>query len=114
MGDQVSVQVVYEAPGVMALSWMTANQTAGKVLPYMYSQCEDVNCRSIVPVQDTPSNKVTYSARVVAPTAFVVKMSANETLVQDLDETHKEAFFWCSIPIPNYLMAIAIGNLETQ
>lgn len=80
----------------------------------MYSQCEDINCRSIVPVQDTPSNKITYSAHVVTPSAFVVKMSANETYSGPVDDTNKETFFWCDIPIPNYLMAIAIGDLETK
>lgn len=62
-----------------AMSWMTKAQTAGKVMPYMYSQCEDINCRSIAPVQDTPSNKVTYSARIETEKEFVVKMSANQT-----------------------------------
>jgi leukotriene-A4 hydrolase len=41
-----------------------------------------------------------------------VKMSANETLVQPADPDNNEAFFWCEIPIPNYLMAIAVGHLE--
>ena len=54
----------------------------------MYSQCEDVDCRSIVPVQDTPSNKITYSAAVIAPNQFVVKMSANETYVGAYDESN--------------------------
>ena len=96
----------------MAMSWLNGNQTSGGVLPYAYSQCEDVNCRTIVPVQDTPSNKVTYSARVQADKNLTVKMSANETLVQPLDPDTNEAFFWCEIPIPNYLMAIAVGHLE--
>ena len=39
-------------------------------------------------------------------------MSANETLVQPVDPDNNEAFFLCEIPIPNYLMAIAVGNLE--
>ena len=39
-------------------------------------------------------------------------MSANETLVQPVDPDNNEAFFWCEIPIPNYLMAIAVGHLE--
>lgn len=67
-----------------------------------------------MPVQDTPSNKITYSARVVAPTAFVVKMSANDTYIGAVDENTNESFFWCEIPIPNYLMAIAVGNIETK
>lgn len=96
----------------MALSWMTKEQTAGKKLPYMFSQCESVNCRSIAPLQDTPSVKATYSSRVVAPKEFTVKMSANETSVRSISETHNESRFHCAIPVPSYLMAIVAGDIE--
>ena len=52
----------------------------------MYTQCEDINCRSVLPVQDTPANRITYSASVVAQNEFVVKMSANETGVFPYDD----------------------------
>ena len=45
----------------------------------MFTQCEDINCRSVAPLQDTPSNRITYSASITAREDFVVKMSANET-----------------------------------
>jgi len=93
------------------MSWMTKAQTAGKTMPYMYSQCEDINCRSIVPVQDTPSNKVTYSARVETEKGYVVKMSANQTDIEMVDENTTAAYFLCEIPIANYLMAIAAGDI---
>ena len=80
-------------------------------MPYLYSQCEDINCRSIVPVQDTPSNKVTYSARVESEKEFAVHMSANMTALNAIDDTYNEQFFLCEIPIPNYLMALAAGNI---
>jgi leukotriene-A4 hydrolase len=65
--------------GAQALSWMKPSQTTGGEHPYMYTQCEDINCRSIVPVQDTPSNKVTYSARVQHIDSVTSYMSANIT-----------------------------------
>jgi len=96
----------------MALSWMNPSQTAGKKLPYLFSQCESINCRSVAPLQDTPASKVTYSARIVARNEFVVKMSANETAVRALNETHNESLFRCDVRIPSYLMAIVVGDLE--
>ena len=96
----------------MALSWMNPKQTAGKKLPYLFSQCESINCRSVAPLMDTPSTKTTYSARVVAKNDFVVKMSANETAVNALNSTHNESFFKCDIKIPSYLLAIVVGDLE--
>lgn len=38
-------------------------------------------------------------------------MSANETGVVAYNSTHNTASFYCAIPIPNYLMAIAVGDL---
>jgi len=112
-GELVSIRVFYKTQKTsMALSWMTAAQTAGKKLPYLFSQCESINCRSVAPLQDTPSTKVTYGARVVAKNEFVVKMSANETAVNAVNETHNESLFKCDIPIPSYLMAIVVGDIE--
>lgn len=39
-------------------------------------------------------------------------MSANETGVVALDDTYNQASFTCDIPIPSYLIAIAIGDIE--
>ena len=109
----VSVRVIYSTqPTSMALSWMTPEQTSGKKLPYLFSQCESINCRSVAPMQDTPSTKITYGARIVAKNDFVVKMSANETDSGALNSTHNQAWFSCQIPIPSYLIAIVVGDLE--
>ena len=78
----------------------------------MFTQCEDINCRSVAPLQDSPSNRITYTANMTAPKDFVVKMSANETAVWSANATHNVAYFTCDIPIPSYLIAIAIGDLE--
>jgi leukotriene-A4 hydrolase len=112
-GNLLSVRVNYTtSPESMALSWLTPEQTSGKKLPYLFSQCESINCRSIAPLQDTPSIKVTYSAAITAKSEFVVKMSANETSVTPIDDTYTVSRFRCDIPIPSYLMAIVVGDLE--
>mmetsp|Transcript_18465 Transcript_18465/g.25526 ORF Transcript_18465/g.25526 Transcript_18465/m.25526 type:complete len:195 (-) Transcript_18465:1046-1630(-) len=98
----------------MAMSWLTAAQTAGKTLPYLFSQCESINCRSVAPMQDTPGVKTTYSARVLAKSEFTVKMSANQTYIGEYNSTHTETRFYNQIPIPCYLVAIAVGNIEYQ
>jgi leukotriene-A4 hydrolase len=58
---------------------MTPEQTACKTMNYLYSQCEDIACRSIAPMQDTPGIKITYDARVTVESKYTVKMSANDT-----------------------------------
>ena len=47
-----------------ALAWLKPEQTAGKRKPYVFSQCEALHCRSLLPLQDTPSVKSPYEATV--------------------------------------------------
>lgn len=78
----------------------------------MYSQCEDINCRTMGPMQDTPANRITYSARVLTNNELVSRMSANITGTAKLNATHYITSFSNQIPIPSYLIAIAVGDLE--
>ena len=97
-----------------AVSWMTKEQTHDKTMPYLYSQCEDIACRSIAPLQDTPAAKFTYEARIVAETQYKVYMSANSTSNSTLNTTHHQWMFKCDIKIQSYLIAIAVGDLQYQ
>lgn len=63
----------------LAINWLTKDQTAGKKLPYLFTQCESIACRSLAPMMDSPAIKITYDAGITVQKDFVVKMSANET-----------------------------------
>lgn len=91
---------------------MTASQTAGKSYPYLFTQCEDINCRSVAPLMDTPSNRITYSARVIVEAPLVAQMSANLTYSGMYSPTQIQYCFRNDISMPNYLMALVIGNIE--
>ena len=97
----------------MAINWFKLSQTAGKVLPNLFTKCESIACRSIAPMMDTPAIKITYDAKVTVQSAFVVKMSANETNIETSpDGSQKTYSFECKIKMPSYLIAIAVGDLE--
>lgn len=81
---------------------------------YLFTQCEDTLCRTILPLQDTPAIKFTYESSVTVPTGYKVKMSANDTSETNLTNGISEFNFTCNIPIQSYLIAIAVGDLEVR
>lgn len=106
------VRVYYRtAPSAAALQWMSPQQTMSGKLPFMFSQSEEINARSWAPVQDTPAVRFTYSARIEAPAGMRVVMSAEN----DQKATGNGGWkFKMAQPIPSYLLAIAIGELEVR
>jgi leukotriene-A4 hydrolase len=98
-----------------ALQWLSPEQTAGKKLPFVFSQGEEIHTRTWIPTQDSPAIRQTYSARIVVPSNLMAVMSA-ERLTPDGEKVPghaaQRAFrFDMKHPIAPYLIAIAIGDL---
>ncbi|KAF8139623.1 peptidase family M1-domain-containing protein [Boletus edulis] len=116
-GVSVSVRVTYKTRDSMALQWLDPQQTQGKRYPYLFSQCQPIYARALVPIQDTPSVKIRYTARITS--TLPVLMSAIRTApalkdfpsANDLGQKLVTYEYNQPIPIPSYLLAIASGNV---
>jgi aminopeptidase N len=114
--DVRTLTIAYEtSPQAGALQWLSAEQTAsGKA--YLFSQGESILTRSWVPTQDSPQIRQTYEARIVVPADLHVVMSAAQLTTDGeavANDAGKRAYrFRMEHPIPCYLFALAIGDLQ--
>ena len=115
-GNQFKIRVSYSTTsGSTALEWLSPEQTAGKQHPFLFSQCEAIHCRSMIPCQDSPSVKATYSAEMKAPSALTVLMSGiREGEPEPVDGGLAVTRWKQEVPIQSYLIAIAVGALESR
>ncbi|HJU25913.1 MAG TPA: M1 family aminopeptidase/hydrolase, partial [Rhodanobacteraceae bacterium] len=111
-GRPSRVRIAYAtSPDASGLQWLDPAQTAGKKLPFMFSQSESIHARSWVPCQDSPAIRFTWHATVTAPKNLRVVMSAPNDPKHPLDG-HFE--FTQPHPVPSYLLAIAAGDLVVR
>lgn len=116
VGKSSTIRVYYEtSPDSSALQWLSPEQTAGGVHPYLYSHSQAIHARALLPCQDTPSVKTPYTASIRAPMGLTVLMSAiREEEKESGDGKTKVTRFSQKIPVPVYLLALVAGDLESR
>ncbi|RYP18112.1 hypothetical protein DL765_004124 [Monosporascus sp. GIB2] len=112
LGEVVKLDIGLETTKDCAgLQWMTPSQTGNKKHPYVYSQCQAILARSILPCQDTPDVKSTYTFNITSPLPVVA--SGIPVPSDTAGEGDKLFRFEQKVPIPSYLFALASGDLAT-
>lgn len=92
-----------------ALDWLPASLTWSKKHPFLYTQGQPILTRSWIPIQDVPSNRITYSADVSVPRELLALMSAKNPTRLNEEGNYS---FEMNQPIPSYLIALAVGEIE--
>ena len=95
--------------GATALQWLEPEQTAGKRHPYLYTQSQPIHARSWIPLQDSPAVKIPYSAHIRTPEGLRAVMSAGNRPEEPADGDYR---FQMPNPVPSYLIALAVGDIE--
>jgi leukotriene-A4 hydrolase len=106
------VKITYATnPGARALQWLEPGQTAGKKLPFLFTQSQAILARTWLPCQDSPGVRYSYNATVTVPPEMMAVMSAKNPQAKNDDGVYN---FEMEIPIPSYLMALAVGDLAFE
>ncbi|MBM3463624.1 MAG: M1 family metallopeptidase [Armatimonadetes bacterium] len=109
-----AVRVRYStSPTASALQWLTPAQTFGGRHPFLFSQCQAIHARSVVPLQDTPRVRIRYKAAMEVPTELRALMAAAFVQRDERGEVAVERWEMPQ-PIPPYLFAFAVGDLQGQ
>jgi leukotriene-A4 hydrolase len=110
-----AIEIAYRtSPGALALGWLDPPQTAGGVHPFMFSQCQAIHARTIVPCQDTPRHRVSYDAAITVAAPLRAVMSAAPAGEEKAAGGRTTWRFTMPQPIPTYLLALAVGNLDAR
>ncbi|MFO0595115.1 MAG: M1 family metallopeptidase [Myxococcaceae bacterium] len=101
------------ASDASALQWLEPSMTHGGKQPFLFSQCQAIHARSLVPCQDTPGHRITYAAMLEVPAPLVAVMAAAPG--KRSEHAGLRAFsFDMPQPIPPYLLAFAVGDLASK
>ncbi len=105
-----NVTVFYSSsPDASAVQWLLPEQTAGGKSPFLFTQSEAILARTWVPIQDSPGIRFTYEATIHVPSNLMAVMSAENPQQKNSTGTYK---FVMPQPVPAYLMALAVGDIE--
>jgi len=128
VGSRVKVGVRFTTgPTSSAVQWLAPAQTAGGTHPYLFTQCQAIHARALLPCQDSPGAKMSYAARVRVPAPLTALMSAvADEAAQDQGQALEHLAdvkppgptrtfaFTQKVPIPPYLLALAVGDLAAR
>lgn len=105
-----TISITYSTTkGADALQFLDPVQTAGKKSPFLFTQSQAILARTWLPCQDSPGIRFTYDAQVTVPKGMLAVMSATNPITKNNSGRYS---FKMSQPVPSYLLALAVGDIE--
>ena len=110
-----ALRIAYRtSPQATALQWLSPAQTAGGKHPYLFSQCQSIHARSVIPLPDSPRVRLRYRAEVEVPAELKAVMAARALHREAPSAARAVDVFEMPQAIPPYLFALAAGHLESR
>ena len=101
------VSITYNTqPGADAFLWVEGSEDTN---PFLFTQSQAILARTWIPCQDSPGIRFTYNATVDVPKDLMALMSAVNPTEKN---TEGHYTFVMDQPIPSYLLALAVGDVE--
>lgn len=94
--------------GAEAIQWLESEQTQSNK-PFLFTQGQAILTRTWIPIQDSPGIRFTWDAEVKTPPEFMAVMSGRN--IQKRNDTGVYSA-QMELPVPAYLIALAVGELE--
>ncbi|WP_189262005.1 M1 family metallopeptidase [Streptomyces fuscichromogenes] len=111
------VRVAYETTeGSTALQWLEPEQTSAGTHDFLFSQCQTIHARSMIPLHDSMSAKVSFRARITVPDGYTALMSAKSTSGDGTvgGDGTRTFEFDAPQPRPPYLIVLVVGNVAAR
>lgn len=113
--EKINITIHYETTeNSGAVQWLTPEMTLGKKHPFMFTQCEAILCRSLLPCQDSPSVKVLVSTALTVKKPLTALYAGIKAKPPVFSGDFVTFFYKIKTRIPTYLIAIAAGALESR
>lgn len=104
------IVVIYETTAESsALQWLSPEQTLGGNSAFLFTQGQAILTRTWIPLQDSPGIRFTWDAKIRVPAEMMAVMSGTNPTTKSIKGDYS---FKMNKPVPAYLIALAVGNLE--
>jgi len=99
------------SPAALALHW--SNQSPQWSNQFVYSQCQPIYARSLVPLPDSPSARIAWRAALTAPRMLTALMAGTRGERREAGE-EATTTYETSEPVAPYLFAFAVGDFVAR
>ncbi|KHN82421.1 Leukotriene A-4 hydrolase [Toxocara canis] len=111
--SKINVHIRFKtSPQAAALQWMSKEQTTDRLQPTVFTYCQPIGARTILPCMDTPTVKCPLYAKISNIIALVGGIQVGQAVDDKRRSGYKIYTYEQTVPIPSYLISFIVGVFE--